>query len=291
VLGVSPDATDRAIRDAYRWLARKFHPDQNVEGDARADAMMKRVNVAYGVLADPIERRAYDRLRTPSPQDAPPREPPKNADVPPAEAPKAAAPKRDADRVADVADVEDAEDSAPRVEPSRAATLAVRIGWLLSDSRAGRRIVWLLGFFVVVWGLAAAQHGSCDATRSSTSDPVTTRTIAADVAVRVECDAAEICSGTVGAELSSALAFRAKTAHKCYDEALGQDSTLKGQVVINVRVSNNGTICSAGVQSSDLANPSVAACIANRFRQGARLPSPTGGCAEVNVPMRLLPPH
>ena len=99
------------------------------------------------------------------------------------------------------------------------------------------------------------------------------------------------CSGTVSAELSSALAFRAKTAHKCYDEALGQDSTLKGQVVINVRVSNNGTICSAGVQSSDLANPSVAACIANRFRQGARLPSPTGGCAEVNVPMRLLPPH
>jgi hypothetical protein len=99
------------------------------------------------------------------------------------------------------------------------------------------------------------------------------------------------CSGAVSAELSSALAFRAKTAHKCYDEALAQDSTLKGQVVISVRVGNNGTICSAGVQSSDIPNPGVAACIANRFRQGARLPSPTGGCAEVNVPMRLLPPH
>jgi hypothetical protein len=99
------------------------------------------------------------------------------------------------------------------------------------------------------------------------------------------------CSGTVGTELSSALAFRARTAHKCYDEALAQDSTLKGQVVINVRVGYSGAICAASVQSSDIPNPSVAACIANRFRQGARLPSPTGGCAEVNVPMRLLPPH
>jgi hypothetical protein len=99
------------------------------------------------------------------------------------------------------------------------------------------------------------------------------------------------CSGTVGTDLSNALAFRARTAHKCYDEALAQDSTLKGQVVINVRVSGNGTVCAAGVQSSDLANPGVAACIASRFRQGARLPSPAGGCAEVNVPMRLLPAH
>jgi outer membrane biosynthesis protein TonB len=104
------------------------------------------------------------------------------------------------------------------------------------------------------------------------------------------CGAAT-CGGNVSTELSNALAFRARTAHKCYDEALAQDSTLKGQVVIAVRVGSNGNVCSAAVQSSDLANPGVAPCIANRFRQGARLPAPTGGCAEVNVPMRLLPPH
>jgi hypothetical protein len=99
------------------------------------------------------------------------------------------------------------------------------------------------------------------------------------------------CSGRVTAELSGALSFRAKTAHKCYDEALAQDPTLKGGVTINVKVSGNGTVCGASVASSDLANGGVAPCIANRFRQGARLPSPAGGCVEVNVPMKLLPPH
>ena len=99
------------------------------------------------------------------------------------------------------------------------------------------------------------------------------------------------CNGSAGSDLQGALAFRAKTAHKCYDEALAQDPTLKGQVVISVRVSGNGTVCAAGVESSDIPNPSVAACIANKFRQGSRLPSPTGGCVSVNVPMKLLPAH
>jgi hypothetical protein len=99
------------------------------------------------------------------------------------------------------------------------------------------------------------------------------------------------CGGRINGELSNALAFRAKTAHKCYDEALAQDSTLKGSVTISVKVGQNGTVCSAAVASNDLASGSVAPCIANKFRQGARLPSPTGGCVEVNVPMKLLPPH
>jgi len=99
------------------------------------------------------------------------------------------------------------------------------------------------------------------------------------------------CGGRVTPELTGALSFRAKTAHKCYDEALGQDPTLKGQVVVDVRVSGNGTVCAASVVSNDLQNPGVAPCIANKFRQGARLPSPVGGCVEVNVPMKLLPAH
>ena len=103
--------------------------------------------------------------------------------------------------------------------------------------------------------------------------------------------AQKTCGGSINAELSSALAFRAKTAHKCYDEALALDSTLQGQVVINVRVGTNGAVCSASVASNDLPSPGVAPCIANRFRQGARLPSPTGGCIDANVPMRLLPAH
>jgi outer membrane biosynthesis protein TonB len=58
------------------------------------------------------------------------------------------------------------------------------------------------------------------------------------------------CGGRITPELSSALAFRAKTAHRCYDEALAQDPTLKGQVVLSVKIGNNGNVCSASVERS-----------------------------------------
>jgi hypothetical protein len=92
-------------------------------------------------------------------------------------------------------------------------------------------------------------------------------------------------------DLETALAFRAKTAHKCYDDALAQDSTLHGSVKISVRVASNGSLCSANAAASDLANPSVAACIASKFRQAGHFPPPSGGCLDVNVPISLMPPH
>jgi hypothetical protein len=104
------------------------------------------------------------------------------------------------------------------------------------------------------------------------------------------CDA-RTCSGGMTGELESALAFRAKTAHRCYDDALAQDSALKGTVKIAVRVAANGNLCSANVAGSDLSNPAVAVCIANRFRQAGHFPSPAGGCLDVNVPISLMPPH
>jgi len=104
------------------------------------------------------------------------------------------------------------------------------------------------------------------------------------------CDP-KVCSGRVTGELESALAFRAKTAHKCYDDALAQDSTLKGSVKIGVRVAANGNICSVSVAQNDLGNPAVAGCIANRFRQAGHFPAPAGGCLDVAVPIALMPPH
>jgi hypothetical protein len=95
----------------------------------------------------------------------------------------------------------------------------------------------------------------------------------------------------VTGDLESALAFRAKTAHKCYDDALAQDSTLKGTVTISVRVAANGNICAANVASNDVGNPLVANCIASRFRQAGHFPAPSGGCLDVNVPISLMPPH
>jgi len=57
ILQITPDVEEEAIRQAYRRLAREYHPD--VAGDASAE-MMKRINAAYRVLSDPAKRREYD---------------------------------------------------------------------------------------------------------------------------------------------------------------------------------------------------------------------------------------
>jgi curved DNA-binding protein CbpA len=62
ILGVSEYATDQQIRQAYRTLAKRYHPDLN-PGDARAAEKFKEVASAYEVLSDPILRSGYDKKR------------------------------------------------------------------------------------------------------------------------------------------------------------------------------------------------------------------------------------
>src|SRR5215471_9506078 len=60
-LGVSKTATDKEIKQAFRKLARKHHPDVN-PGDTVAEAKFKEVNEANEVLGDPEKRKKYDEL-------------------------------------------------------------------------------------------------------------------------------------------------------------------------------------------------------------------------------------
>ncbi len=65
VLGVAPDAPAHVIREAYRELARRHHPDRVAAADGPASASpeagMAQINEAYRVLGDPGRRAVYDR--------------------------------------------------------------------------------------------------------------------------------------------------------------------------------------------------------------------------------------
>ena len=52
VLGVSPNATEDEIRQAYRRLAKQYHPDLN-PGDKTAAQKMNEINAAYDAIKNP----------------------------------------------------------------------------------------------------------------------------------------------------------------------------------------------------------------------------------------------
>jgi molecular chaperone DnaJ len=58
-LNVTPTATQAEIKQAYRRLAKQFHPDSNCE--TANHEKIARVNAAYEVLGDPENRRSYDQ--------------------------------------------------------------------------------------------------------------------------------------------------------------------------------------------------------------------------------------
>ncbi len=61
ILGVNKTASPEEIKQAFRKLARKYHPDVN-PGNKQAEASFKEVNEAYEVLSDVDKRKKYDQF-------------------------------------------------------------------------------------------------------------------------------------------------------------------------------------------------------------------------------------
>lgn len=60
ILGVDKAADDKAIKKAYRKLARQYHPDVNPD-NTEAERKFKQAAEAYEVLSDPEKRKKYDK--------------------------------------------------------------------------------------------------------------------------------------------------------------------------------------------------------------------------------------
>jgi len=61
ILGVNRNASEKEIKQAYRRLARKHHPDLN-PNDKSAETRFKEINAAYQVLSDAEKRKKYDQF-------------------------------------------------------------------------------------------------------------------------------------------------------------------------------------------------------------------------------------
>lgn len=68
LLEISPQATAAELRQAFRHLSKRYHPDTTTLPPAEAREAFTRLRQAYAVLADPDSRRAYDAaLQRPAP--------------------------------------------------------------------------------------------------------------------------------------------------------------------------------------------------------------------------------
>lgn len=59
-LGISKTATTEEIKEAYKALIKKYHPDVYQGDKSYAEKKTKEINVAYDILSDPIKKAEYD---------------------------------------------------------------------------------------------------------------------------------------------------------------------------------------------------------------------------------------
>lgn len=63
ILGLPPTANAQQIKDAFKQMAKRYHPDSPTGGEA-TEELFKQVNEAYQVLSDPMAKSMYDLKQT-----------------------------------------------------------------------------------------------------------------------------------------------------------------------------------------------------------------------------------
>ena len=96
-----------------------------------------------------------------------------------------------------------------------------------------------------------------------------------------------VCSGEPNPALPGALGGKAGQSRACYEKALSSNATLSGRMTVSIKISQQGTVCSAQVKS-DMNNPLVENCVLQSFR-AATFPAPKGGCVDASVPLYFKP--
>ena len=100
------------------------------------------------------------------------------------------------------------------------------------------------------------------------------------------------CAGHAGQALVEALGYRAKQAHRCYDNALAIDKTVRGRVIVQAKIGADGRVCAVSAKSDVAAMSDVATCVAEFYRGktlGPSFPPPDDGCIEVAQPINFVP--
>ena len=62
LLEIDQEADNDDIKRAYREKLKEWHPDKNPDRREQAEEMTKTLNIAYGVLSNPQQKRHYDRI-------------------------------------------------------------------------------------------------------------------------------------------------------------------------------------------------------------------------------------
>jgi hypothetical protein len=104
-----------------------------------------------------------------------------------------------------------------------------------------------------------------------------------------DCDAS-VCVGSASAGLIEAVRGRAAEARSCYEKSLSKTPMLAGRMLLNLRIAHDGASCPFGVAQNELSESStLVPCL--RAVLETHYPRPTGGCVELNLPLKFVPEY